>query len=255
MLHDRRRSGRRRAAFGAGSTRSATIGGDPAADLQAAYLTSAMQAPDRAAEAHRRADGILAAEPPASRAERELASKAMVMRLWSGAPRSEVLAVAGRLSEDGAADARADSRALVHVAGCLSVCDDYPAADAVLRRMFAAARRQGSASAFAAASQLRARQRLWTGPVPDAVLDARAAVDVWRGGLQMYVHQATYCLVTGLLEQDEPDAAERALALAEHEPAPTGFFAAWRHTAIGRVAAHRGTTTPRWRRSSPPGGA
>ena len=139
-----------------------------------------------------------------------------------------------------AADARADSRALVHVAGCLSVCDDYPAADAVLRRMFAAARRQGSASAFAAASQLRARQRLWTGPVPDAVLDARAAVDVWRGGLQMYVHQATYCLVTGLLEQDEPGAAERALGLAEHEPAPTGFFAAWRHTAIGRVAAHRG---------------
>ena len=106
--------------------------------------------------------------------------------------------------------------------------------------MFADGRREGSAWMFAAASQLRARQRLWTGPIPDAVLDARAAVDVGRGGLQVYVHAAVYCLVSGLLEQDDPDAAERALALGRHEREPVGFFAAWRHTAAGRLAAHRG---------------
>ena len=42
---------------------------------------------------------------------------------------------------------------------------------------------------FAMASQLRSRQRLWTGPVPEAVLDARAAVDVWRGARRMYLPQ------------------------------------------------------------------
>jgi DNA-binding CsgD family transcriptional regulator len=162
----------------------------------------------------------------------------MIMRLWVGAPRGEILALARRLA-DGGEDA-AGSRTRVHVIGCLSLCDDYAAAEAALQRMFADGRREGSASMFAAASQLRARQRLWTGPIPDAVLDARAAVDVGRGGLQMYVHAAVYCLVSGLLEQDEPDAAERALAVGRHEREPVGFFAAWRHTAVGRLAAYRG---------------
>ena len=201
-----------------------------------------MQAPDRAAEAHRQADAILAAERPANRAERELASKAMVMRLWGGAPRDEILAIARRLVPRRRARARGrdDSRAIVHVAGCLSLCDDYAAAETALAAMFADARRRGSASMFAAASQLRSRQRLWTGPVADAVLDARAAFDVWRGALHMYLHPAAYCLVSALLEQDELDEAEQALALGDREPAAVGFFAAWRHTALGRLAVRRG---------------
>ena len=213
-----------------------------AVDLDAGYLTAAMQAPDRAAEAHRQADAILAAERPANRAERALASKAMTMRLWGGAPRDEILSIARRLFGDGelAHEDGAESRSLAHVAGCLSLCDDYPAAETALALMFADARRRGSVATFAAASQLRSRQRLWTGPVGAAVLDARAAVDVWRGGRQMYLHSAAYCLVSGLLEQDEPDEAERALALGDLEPTPLGFFAAWRHTAIGRLAVHRG---------------
>ena len=93
---------------------------------------------------------------------------------------------------------------------------------------------------FAAASQLRSRQRLWTGPVADAVLDARAAFDVWRGSLHTYLHPAAYCLVSALLEQDELDEAERALALGDREPPAVGFFAAWRHTALGRLAVRRG---------------
>ena len=166
----------------------------------------------------------------------------MIMRLWAGAPRDEILAIARRLSGDAetAREEVAGARARVHVIGCLSLCDDYAAAEAALKLMFADGRRRGSVSTFAGASQLRARQRLWTGPIPDAVLDARVAVDVWRGGHQMYVHAAAYCLVSGLLEQDEPDAAEQALALGRHEPAAVGFFAAWRHTAVGRLAVYRG---------------
>lgn len=216
-----------------------------AVDLETGYLTSAMQAPDRAADAHRQADAILAAERPTNRAERALAAKAMTMRLWGGAPRDEILSIARRLFGNGelAHEDGAESRSLAHVAGCLSLCDDYPAAETALAFMFADARQRGSVATFAAASQLRSRQRLWTGPVGAAVLDARAAVEVWRGGRQMYLHSAAYCLVSGLLEQDEPDAAERVLALCEHEPMPLGFFAAWRHTAIGRLAVHRGEDT------------
>jgi DNA-binding CsgD family transcriptional regulator len=213
-------------------------GTELAVDLEAGFLAAAMQAPDRAAAAHRHADAILAAELPGNRAELELASKAMVMRLWGDAPRDTILATARRLLHD--APYEDNARAIVHVAGCLSLSDDYAAAESAFGQMFADARRRGSPSMFAAASQLRSRQRLWTGPVADAALDARAAFEVWRGALHMYLHPAAYCLASALLEQDEVDEAERALALGDREPAAVGFFAAWRQTALGRLAVRRG---------------
>ena len=140
-----------------------------AVDLEAGYLAAAMQAPDRAAEAHRQADAILAAGGRRNRAERELASKAMVMRLWGGAPRDEILAIARRLFRDAerAHEDRDDSRAIVHVTGCLSLCDDYAAAETALgadvRRRAAAGLgvdvRGGLAAARAAAAVDRARRR------------------------------------------------------------------------------------------------
>jgi DNA-binding CsgD family transcriptional regulator len=65
-------------------------------------------------------------------------------------------------------------------------------------------------------------------------------LDVRRGAQQIYLHSASKSLVTGLLEQDEVEEAENALALGRSEPAPVGFFAAWQHTAVGRLAARRG---------------
>src|SRR4051812_17956140 len=102
-----------------------------AVDLEGGYLTSAMHTPDRAADAHARADAILADERLTSRAGRARASKAMVMRLFAGAPHREVLGVAfalfggGRLIEEDCGD----SQALTHVIGTLSWCDAYPVAD------------------------------------------------------------------------------------------------------------------------------
>jgi DNA-binding CsgD family transcriptional regulator len=55
----------------------------------------------------------------------------------------------------------------------------------------------------------------------------------------MYVHVAGCSLVTGLLLQGRVDDAAQALALGAERPA-SGFFAAWLHTAEGRVAAARG---------------
>ncbi len=218
-------------------------GSELAIDLEAGYLTSAMLDPALAADAHHHVDAILASgELLDSRAGRALASKAMFMRLFAGGPRDEVLAVARRLLGDGRLieEDSADSQARTHVIGCLSWCDDYEAAERALRLSFAEAQRRGSVLTFAMASQLRARQRLWTGAIADAVADARAANEIWRQGLHVYLHASSYCLVSALLEQGDPDEAEAVLALAEHQPAASGFFAAWRQAAVGRLAAYRG---------------
>ena len=231
---------------GAGDTRRVRQARDAdelAVDLESGYLTSAMLEPELAADAHRRVDAILASEALlSSRAGRALVSKAMIMRLFAGGPHDEILAVAHRLLGDGRLieEDGADSQARSHVIGCLSWCDDFEAAEHALRLSFADAQRRGSVLTFAMAAQLRARQRLWTGPIAVAVADARAADEIWRTGLHMYVHASGHALVSGLLELGEPDEADRVLAPAGEQPAASGFFAAWRQSALGRVAAYRG---------------
>jgi DNA-binding CsgD family transcriptional regulator len=46
--------------------------------------------------------------------------------------------------------------------------------------------------------------------------------------------------VCGLLEQGELDEAEAVLELGDSHIPASGFFAAWRRAAVGRLAAHRG---------------
>jgi DNA-binding CsgD family transcriptional regulator len=213
-----------------------------AVDLEGAYLTSAMHLPERVADAHRRGASILAGEALGTRAQRGLASKALMMALLEGRPRDEVLPIAQRLFGDGrlVEEVGVDAQALTYVIGILSWCDAYGLAEEALTLTFDAARRQGSMLTFAMASQLRARQRLWTGPIADASADAGAAVEAWRGGLHVYLLPSGCYLACALLDQDEPDEAERVLALMASQPGASGFFVAWRHAAEGRLAAHRG---------------
>jgi DNA-binding CsgD family transcriptional regulator len=166
----------------------------------------------------------------------------MMMRLFGGRSRDDVLAVARRLDDAGRVDPPrvADSRVQPYVVGALIWCDEFGAAADALERSFDDARRRGSVRRFAMASQLRARQLLSTGPLGNAVDDARAAVEIWRDGRQMYVHAAGFCLVSALLEQDEPDAAGAALALDDRQQPASAFFAAFRHTAAGQLAAATG---------------
>jgi DNA-binding CsgD family transcriptional regulator len=239
-LHHAGRLAEAGAAFERG--RDEIEGGVPglAADLEAAYLNSAMHAASRAADAYRRGDAILADLRVATRVDRELASTAMMMWLFAGRGRDDVLAVAHRLDAAGRLGAgTADSRTLPYVVGTLIWCDDFRAAAEALAFMFADAERRGSVRRFAMASQLRSRQLLCTGPIGDAVADARAAVEVWRGGRQMYLHAAGYCLVCALLEHDEADEAAAALAVGDAQQPASPFFAAFRHMAAGHLAAAR----------------
>ena len=182
-----------------------------AVDLEAGYLAAAMQAPDRAAEAHAQADAILAADRPTNRAERELASKAMIMRLWGGAPREEIPPIARRLFRDAelAHDDGADSRAIVHVAGCLSVCDDYPAAELALGQ--------------------HVRRRA----------TARIAVDV-RGGLAAARAAATVDRAGRRRGARRPRRVRRVARRAAHAPAPRRLLPGHRPAAAGRARRGRG---------------
>ena len=101
VLHRRGRPGDACEAFRRGRDELGPDGGDLAVELAVGYLSSAMQTPDRAAEAHRRADEIVAFDSPPGRAERALTCRAMIMRLWVGAPRREILALARRLADGG----------------------------------------------------------------------------------------------------------------------------------------------------------
>ena len=83
-------------AFERGAHRArATDGGEQALDLEAWYLTSAVLVPQRAPEAHRRVDTILARRAAlATSGGRMLASKALIMRAYAAAPHGELVALA-----------------------------------------------------------------------------------------------------------------------------------------------------------------
>jgi DNA-binding CsgD family transcriptional regulator len=217
--------------------------GELRVELEGGYLNAALFAPDRAADAHARAHDIMTrADRLSSHAELALLSKAMMMQLWEGGPRDVVLRAAhrllseGRLSEEDAAGAQT----AWHVIATLGWCDDYTAAHDALRRAQADSRRRGSVLAYALACVFRSRHGLWTGPVGDAVHDARAALDILPAE-SVYVCSAAYCLACGLLEEGHGDEAEGALQSADQQqPAAPPFFTAWREMAHGRLAAHRG---------------
>jgi DNA-binding CsgD family transcriptional regulator len=212
-------------------------------ELEGGYLNSALFTPGRARDAHQRARQILARSTAlAGPGELALLSKALMMRLWAGEDRGEVLAAARRLVDEGrlSVDDAADSQVPWQTIGSLSWADDYETARRALRVAFADARRRGSVLAFALAGVLSARQMLWTGHVDEAVHDARTALDALPSE-SIYRSSAAYCVVSGLLEQGEGDEAAAVLRLLGHfHDADPPFFAAWRLMAEGRLAVQRG---------------
>ena len=242
-LHDAGRPADACAALERGAAELGEVGGELRHELEAWYLTSAVLLPDRARDAHRRTEAILArATQPSTPAERGLMSKTLIMRVYRGEPCEPLGRLAwdlyanGRLLEEGGIV----SQAVGHVIGTLSYCDRYADAETVCARSEAKTRQAGWVTWFAASLQFRARLRVWTGPIPSVIADAATAVEIFSSGMQMYLPASAYCLVRGLLEHDQPDEAERVLARVEREVPSAGIFAAWQHEGHGRLAAHRG---------------
>jgi DNA-binding CsgD family transcriptional regulator len=212
-------------------------------ELEGGYLNAALFVPDRARDVRGRATEIMAgADTFTTAAELTLLSKAIMVELWAGRARDEVMSAAHRLLADGrlTEEDAADTQAPWHLVATLGWCDDYAGAQEALRMTFADAGRRGSVLAYVLACVFRSRHALWTGPIGEAIHDARAALEL-SPPHSVYLCSAAYCLVSGLLEQDAQDEAEAVLRHVDrHQPAPPPFFAAWRQMAGGRLAAARG---------------
>jgi DNA-binding CsgD family transcriptional regulator len=213
---------------------------DLALELEAGYLTTALLFPELAAGVHERLGELMVTT--STPAERTLASKVMLGRMLSGEDRTPLIETArelwggGRLLEEGGAD----TQALAHVAGTLGACDDFAMAEEVARVAIENLDRRGWPEWSHAMRAQRARHRAWTGPIDAAIEDARRALDVFRGADVLYVPAAGAPLVRALLDRDEPEEAEAALALIDAHIVAPGFFAAWRHDAAARLHAYRG---------------
>ena len=234
------------AAFRRGLDELYAIGGQDAdlrVELEGGYLNAALFVPDRAPDARRRATEIMAgADALTSAAELTLLGKAIMLELWAGGPRDDILTMARRLLSDGrmTEEDAADTQAPWHLIATLGWCDDYAGAREALRMTFADAGRRGSVLAYVLACVFRSRHALWTGPIGEAIHDARAALEL-SPPHSVYLCSAAYCLVSGLLEQHAEDEAEAVLGYVDRQqPAPPPFFAAWRQMAGARLAACRG---------------
>jgi DNA-binding CsgD family transcriptional regulator len=213
---------------------------DLALELEAGYLTTALLSADRAAEAHERLGEIMVdARTPMGRV---IASKVMLQRMVSSEDRAQLVETArelwgdGRLLEEGGAD----TQALAHVCGTLGVADAFALAEEVARVGMEYLDKRGWVEWSQALRAQRARHRAWTGPIDAAIDDARQAIDMYRGADVLYVPAAGAPLVRALLDRDEPEEAEAALALIDAHIVAPGFFAAWRHDAAARLHAYRG---------------
>ncbi len=252
-LHDAGRPEDACTTFERGLSELGEDAGELANELEAWYLTSAVLVPGRAREVNRRADAISAQPGIASTPSgRLLVSRSVTVRVREGQPHQALVRLADTLYDDAGASERpgSDARAVKHVlddlpvelavAGALAYSDQYERADAILARALEESRRVGWVTWFAAGSLLRARLRLWTGPIGDVIGEGMTGLEVFDGALHMYLPAAAYCLARGLIESDEYDEAEEVVARVERGPAPTGTFAAWRHEARGRLAAATG---------------
>ena len=143
----------------------------------------------------------------------------------------------GRLIDEGGIA----SQAIGHVAATFSYADDYATAEDVLRRTQERTRRSGwVVLALALASSCSPASRRGPARSSEALANASTAVEIFAGGLQLYLPASGYCLARAQLEGDEPAGAEATLALVERSTVPEGMFAAWHHEARGRLAAHVG---------------
>ena len=161
-----------------------------------------------------------------TRASRATASSSFARDLYAG----------GRLLDEGGLA----SQAVGHVAGALSYCDEYAAAEDVLGRALEVTRRSGWVTWSARRRSCARASGCGRDRSPTPSRTPAPPSTIFAGGMQLYLPAAAYCLVRALLERDEPDAAEALYARVERDAAPAGIFAAWQHESRGRLAAHRG---------------
>ena len=219
-------------------------GDELAVQLRAAYLTSAAQDGGSGERARDQAAADMLAESEgASPAQLSLISKAMLLHLWAGGPAAESAPVARRLlANPTLLDGRTDPQALWHVGGALTYADDYRSAAVAIRLAEDRARRTGSIVDFAALGIFGSRLHLITGPLDQAIEEARTGLESMLDGGLTYLPAAGHSMICGLLDQGKLDEAADVLRVIDEYPPQPGYFGLWREMAAARLAAARGAT-------------
>jgi DNA-binding CsgD family transcriptional regulator len=209
--------------------------------LQFGHLATGLLSESHREATHAEATRLIALPSGAlTRGQRAVVSSVLTQQLFVAAPVGPLLATTRRLDVRRViAEETADSHTVWHLVGLLSWCDAHEV-EAVLDDAFADATARASVLAFAMASYARSWPRLWAGRLDEAAADGLAAVDAWRGGMEMYLPAAGYWAACALLERGEDEqAAELVRTLGNPEPwgAAMGSFV---FAAQGKLAAARG---------------
>ncbi len=212
-----------------------------ASELRFGHLAAGLLSPAHGPQVHAEAAGLL--ELPVgelSHGQRAVASTVLTHQLYVGAPCGPILEGVRRLDVRRViAEETADSHTVWHLFGLLSWCD-APEVEELLEEAFADAARRASVLAFAMASYARSWPRLWAGRLDAAAADALAAVDAWRGGMEMYLPAAAFWAVWALIERGE-DAAAAELVAPLGDPERWGdAMGSFLLAARGRLASARG---------------
>jgi DNA-binding CsgD family transcriptional regulator len=212
--------------------------------LEAGYLQSATLDAGRAADAAARIGVIeLAFTADRDPATRDLLAQMLFGRTMYNDHRDRIVDLALRLWSDGRLlqEEGAGSQTVWHVVGALSWADAGEMSREISVAVLAAAEEEGNALAEARGRYALSWVGFWEARLDEAAADARQAVDLWFGGLEVYLPAAVHWLILSELERDDLAAAEQAFAL--NSPVERwdgsgmeGFVAA----SAGHLAAHRG---------------
>jgi DNA-binding CsgD family transcriptional regulator len=210
--------------------------------LLADYLTTAMFEPGLRQRAFERAAPLLSASPSGSTAvERRLLAVMAMRSAQEAEPAQRAIELAGRAWGNGAllVDEGPDGPGWLMVCWALELAEDYTRARAVTSAAIDAARRLGSVHAFANASYFHGDSCYRQGHLADAQADAEQAIEAHRAGWRRYLVAALVLKANVLVERDELDAAEEALAIAEVHERASMFEHAWYQHARGRLELAR----------------
>lgn len=201
-----------------------------ARELHAGYFSAASLVPELAPHAVEHILGLV--ERPTegeTHAERAALAGLAAFKATSGAPREETVALARRAWAGGKllAEEGPDGWAWSLVTGAFGWTDEFDETIEICQAVIDEARRRGSLMAYATASFCALGAAAPSGRLTEARAYGQAALDARRYGWRTYLYAAAAWQSEVLIEQDEPEAAERELEIIDLPEHGTPIGRAW----------------------------